>query len=82
MSLPLDQADCVDIGCGGGAIAFHIAPLFHSIIGVDLESWVCWSDFQTQRNHLCVSQYLGGESIDFSCGGRSYSVYAHLSIED
>lgn len=52
MNLPLVQADCVDIGCGSGGIAFHLAPLVHSMIGVDPESWGRWRDFQTQRDNL------------------------------
>lgn len=52
MTLPLDQADCVDIGCGSGGIAFHLAPLVRSMIGVDPESWRRWSDFQSQRDNL------------------------------
>jgi ubiquinone/menaquinone biosynthesis C-methylase UbiE len=52
MSLPLEQADCVDIGCGSGGIAFHLAPLVRSMVGVDPESWQRWKDFQDQRKNL------------------------------
>jgi ubiquinone/menaquinone biosynthesis C-methylase UbiE len=52
MSLPLDQAACVDIGCGSGGIAFHLAPLVRSMVGVDPESWQRWKDFQDQQQNL------------------------------
>ena len=52
MSLPLDQADCVDVGCGSGGIAFHLAPLVRSMVGVDPESWQRWKDYQNQRKNL------------------------------
>ena len=52
MSLPLDQADCVDVGCGSGGIAFHLAPLVRSMVGVDPESWQRWNDFRDQRKNL------------------------------
>jgi ubiquinone/menaquinone biosynthesis C-methylase UbiE len=52
MSLPLDQVDCADIGCGSGGIAFHLAPLVRSIVGVDPESWQRWKDFEDQRKNL------------------------------
>jgi SAM-dependent methyltransferase len=70
MSLPLDQVDCVDIGCGSGGIAFHLAPLVRSMVGVDPESWQRWKDFQNQRKNLQVSSGVGRKPINSRCQCR------------
>lgn len=81
MNLPLDQADCVDIGCGSGGIAFHLAPLVHSMIGVDPESWVRWNEFQTQRNNLkFLHELVENLSLPDSCADVVIcnQVYEHV----
>lgn len=53
---PLDQAVCIDIGCGSGGIAYHIAHNVYSIIGIDPEPWPRWEEFQRQRQNLRFMQ--------------------------
>lgn len=52
INFPLEQAECVDIGCGSGGIAFYLAPYVRSIVGVDPEAWMRWKEFQNLRPNL------------------------------
>jgi methylase of polypeptide subunit release factors len=42
--LSLEQALCVDLGCGSGGIAFYLSPHVGTIIGIDPEAWPLWDE--------------------------------------
>lgn len=81
MSLPLDQATCMDLGCGSGGIAFHLAPQVRSIAGIDPEPWPQWPELTAARDNLRFVQ----ESVEqLSAGDASADliicnqVYEHV----
>jgi 2-polyprenyl-3-methyl-5-hydroxy-6-metoxy-1,4-benzoquinol methylase len=69
--VPLAQAECIDLGCGSGGIAFHLAPHVRSIVGIDPEDWARWEEFQQQCPNLRFMQ----ESVeDLSCADASADI--------
>jgi 2-polyprenyl-3-methyl-5-hydroxy-6-metoxy-1,4-benzoquinol methylase len=46
------KAVCLDIGCGNGEIAFHLAPHVYTVTGIDPEPWHDWHQWQQQRPNL------------------------------
>ncbi len=48
----LSRAVAVDIGCGSGEIAFHLAAHLGLMTGVDPEPWTRWDTFRAQRPNL------------------------------
>jgi 2-polyprenyl-3-methyl-5-hydroxy-6-metoxy-1,4-benzoquinol methylase len=81
-STPLEHTTWLDIGCGTGEIAAHIAPHVHSITAIDSGAWPQWLNFQKEHNNL---NFLH-ESIDaLSCKQDSTDiiicnqVYEHVN---
>lgn len=77
----LQEAVCIDIGCGSGGIAFHLAPHVQSIVGIDPEPWERWEPFKQQQSNLQFRQ----ESADnLTCATASIDlvicnqVYEHV----
>jgi 2-polyprenyl-3-methyl-5-hydroxy-6-metoxy-1,4-benzoquinol methylase len=42
----------VDIGCGSGGIAAHLAPKVGEMLGIDPEPWPRWADWMRQNANL------------------------------
>lgn len=42
----------VDIGCGSGGIAAHLAPKVGEMLGIDPEPWPKWTDWMRQHANL------------------------------
>lgn len=45
-------SSCVDLGCGSGEIAFHLAGHMRDVTGVDPEPWQRWDEFLALRSNL------------------------------
>lgn len=77
----LSELNCVDIGCGSGGIAFHLAPYVKNMTGVDPEPWARWRDFANSAENLSFLQEsvdsltLRDESIDLVICNQ---VYEHV----
>ncbi|MEK7991297.1 MAG: class I SAM-dependent methyltransferase [Thiotrichaceae bacterium] len=46
------ESDWIDLGCGSGLIAIHIAPHVKSIYGIDPEAWERWKELAQQQTNL------------------------------
>lgn len=46
----------LDMGCGSGGIAAHLAPHVQAIVGVDPEPWTRWHTWEQQHPNLCFIQ--------------------------
>ncbi len=52
----LSAAHWLDIGCGSGGIAAHLAPRVQHMTGIDPESWARWDEFTHHNPNLSFIQ--------------------------
>lgn len=52
----LNTANWLDMGCGSGGIAAHLAPRVQHMTGIDPESWARWDEFARHNPNLSFIQ--------------------------
>jgi len=69
--ISLKDSDWIDLGCGSGLIAAHIAPHVKSICGIDSEPWERWEGLRQQQSNL---KFLNESVEQLSCPDASADV--------
>jgi 2-polyprenyl-3-methyl-5-hydroxy-6-metoxy-1,4-benzoquinol methylase len=73
----------VDIGCGNGGIAAHLAPRVREMVGIDPEPWTTWTEWMCKHPNLIFIQgsydsepaLISPESVDVVICNQ---VYEHV----
>lgn len=60
----IKQGRWIDIGCGNGGIAAHIAPRVSHMLGLDPEPWTQWDAWMREHENLVFLQ--GGYELESS----------------
>lgn len=67
----LEQSNVLDIGCGSGGIAAHLAPRVESMTGMDPEPWPRWAEWLDAHPNL---KFLQGSVENNNLKPHSFDV--------